>query len=148
MQKFTHTLEVDTSRSEVFSILDDVGRTPEWLNRCTGVDKLSDGPNAVGTQLKYHYKDGSRTGEMDGRITAYEPEEHIAMLYTDSMMDVSVDFVATPGPVDDSTRLTHTIDIRTKGLARLFWPIIKVALPRQTTEAMARLKRLAEVDSD
>jgi hypothetical protein len=30
-------------------------------------------------------------GQMDGRITAYEADAHIAMLYTDTLMDVGVD---------------------------------------------------------
>ena len=148
MPTFSHTLQVEASRPEIFAILDDVSRTPEWLTRCTGIDKLDPGPNAVGTRLRYHYKEGRRTGAMDGRITVRDPDEHIAMLYTDKMMDVTVDFVALPGTTDGSTRLTHTIDIRTKGIGKVFGPLIRRSLPRQTTDAMDRLKALAESDQD
>ena len=96
MPKFAHTVEVSAPPAEVFAILDDVRRTPEWLKRCTGIDKLDDGSNTAGTRLKYHYKSANRDGTMDGRITVHEPDEHVAMLYTDPMMDVEVDFVARP----------------------------------------------------
>ena len=125
MPTFSHSLVVNAPQSEIFAILDDVRRTPEWLTRCTGIDKIDDGPNKAGTRLKYHYKDGKRTGEMDGQITVHDPDNHITMLYTDKMMDV-------------------TVDIRTKGFGKIFSPIIRRTLPKQTTDAMDRLKALAE----
>lgn len=147
MPAFSRTLEVNAPQSQVFSIVDDIDRTPEWLTRCTRIDKLDDGPNTVGTKLKYHYRDGKRTGQMDGHITVHEPNEHVAMLYTDKMMDVTVDFVAAPGTAEGLTSLTHTIDIRTKAFGRLFGPIIKRTLPKQTIDAMDRLKALAEAEA-
>jgi uncharacterized protein YndB with AHSA1/START domain len=147
MPSFSHTLEVDAPSARIFAILDDVGRTPEWLTRCTGIDKVDGGPNAVGTRLKYHYKQGGGTGTMDGRIIAHEADERLAMLYHDTMMDVNVDFAARPGASTGTTSLTHTIDIRPKGLGLVFWPIIRLALPRQTVDAMTRLKSLAESET-
>jgi len=94
--------------------------------------------------LKYHYKDGRRIGEMDGHISVHDPDEHFAMVYADKIMDVTVDFVAGPGTSEGTTSLTHTIDIRTKGFGKIFGPIIRRTLPKQTTDAMDRLKALAE----
>lgn len=142
MPSFTHTLPVSADPSTVFGIVDDVGRTPEWLARCTGIEKLDDGPNRVGTPLRYHYRDGRRTGSMDGSIVARVPDRHFTMQFTDSMMDVTVDFAATPDGV--GTSLTHTIDIATKGFGLLFAPVIRHTLPKQTLDAMTRLKALAE----
>jgi uncharacterized protein YndB with AHSA1/START domain len=147
MPSCSHTLEVAAPAERIFAILDDVGRTPQWLTRCTGIDKVDDGPNAVGTRLKYHYKQGRGTGTMDGRIIAHEADERLAMLYHDTMMDVTVDFAARRGASEGVTSLTHTIDIRPKGMGLLFWPVIKVTLPKQTTDAMTRLKALAESEA-
>ncbi|MGH3316614.1 MAG: SRPBCC family protein [Nocardioidaceae bacterium] len=144
MPGFSHTLEVAAPPGRVFAILDDVGRTPEWLSRCSGVEKLDAGPNTVGTRLLYLHGEGRRIGQMDGRITAYEPDEHMAMVYTDRMMEVGVDFVVRPGASESSTSLTHTLDIGTKGVGRLFTPFISRRLPHQTVEAMQRLKGIAE----
>ena len=147
MPSFAHTVEVNAPQSQVFAILDDVSRTPEWLSRCTGIDKLDQGPNQVGTRLRYHYKDGGRTGEMAGEITAHDADEHLAMVYRDKMMDVSVDFVTAPGAAPGTTSLTHTIQIGTKGMGKLFAPIVKMTLPKQTTTAMDKLKALAEAET-
>ena len=100
--------------------------------------------SAVGTRLKYHYKDGSRTGVMDGSVVAREQDRKLTNRFTDKMMDVTVDFDVAPGATPDQTTLTHTITIDTKGLGKVFTPMIRRQLPAQTTGAMAELKRLAE----
>ena len=142
MPRFAHTLSVSAPPSRVYGIVDDVSRTPEWLTRCTGIDQLDPGPVDVGTRLTYHYRDGRRTGSMDGQVVAHEPDRHFAMKFTDSMMDVTVDFVAASDGV--GTSLTHTVDIATKGIGVIFSPLIKRQLPKQTMDAMTRLKALAE----
>ena len=142
MPRFAHTLSVSAPPSTIFAIVDDVTRTPQWLSRCTGIDKLDPGPNDIGTRLTYHYVDGRRSGSMDGQIVAREPDRHFAMKFTDRLMDVTVDFVAASDGVGSS--LTHTIDIATKGFGRIFVPVIRRTLPKQTMDAMTKLKALAE----
>ena len=51
MPRFAHTLSVSAPPAAIFEIVDDFTKTPLWLSRCTGIDKLSDGPNDVGTAL-------------------------------------------------------------------------------------------------
>ena len=46
-------------------LLADVSQTPRWLARCTGIEVLTPGPLAVGSKLRYSYKEGSRRGVMD-----------------------------------------------------------------------------------
>ena len=144
MPSFTHTLQVAAAPERVFAIIDDTDRTPEWLSRCTRIDNPDNGHNAVGTPLTYHYKDGRRTGAMDGRITRHEPARRFTMNFVDKMTDVTVDFDTAPGADAASTTLTHSIDITTKGFGKLFTPIIKKTLPKQTIGAMEQLKALAE----
>jgi len=142
MPQFAHTLSVSAPPSAIFAIVDDFTKTPQWLSRCTGIDKLDDGATDVGTRLKYHYDDGRRSGVMDGQIIAREPDRHFAMKFTDKMMDVTVDFVAASDGVGST--LTHSIDIATKGFGKLFTPMIKRSLPKQTMDAMTKLKAMAE----
>lgn len=142
MPEYSHTEHVNALPASVFELLDDTSRTPEWLSRCTGIDKLSEGPNRVGTKLRYHYKSGGRAGSMDGEITVHEPARRLTMLYVDKMMDVTVDFVTAPEGV--GTSLTHNINIQPKGFGKVFTPLIKRSLPKQTLDAMAKLKAIAE----
>lgn len=143
--EFQHALDVAAPAEDVFGILDDVTRTPEWLERCTGIEKLSAGPNAVGTRLRYGYRQGGQSGTMDGEITARDPNAWLAMRYQDRVMDVTVDFqMARNGT---GTHLRHTIAITPKGLmGKVAAPIITRRLPEQTIAAMGKLKALAERD--
>jgi hypothetical protein len=127
----------------VFAVLDDVTRAPEWLKRCTQLDNLSGGPTAVGTKLRYHYRDGRRTGVMEGAVVAREQDRKLTNRFTDKMMDVTVDFDMAPLG-DGATTLTHTISIDTKGIGKLFTPMINRRLPGQTESAMTELKKLVE----
>ena len=144
MPNHARTEIVDAPPEAVFAILDDVTRAPEWLGRCTRLDNVSGGPTAVGTKLRYHYKDGGRTGVMDGEVVARQQDRKLTNHFTDKMMDVTVDFDVEPGPNAGQTRLTHTITIDTKGFGKVFTPMINRQLPGQTEGAMTQLKRLAE----
>ncbi|MGL6234366.1 MAG: SRPBCC family protein [Segniliparus sp.] len=143
MPSYSHTLEVHAPAERVFAVLDDMAKTPLWLKRCTQIDKLDQGPNAVGTRLRYHYKDGGRAGVMEGSIVALVPGRQLTMSYTDKMMDVTVDFVAAPS-AEDRASLTHTVTIETKGFGKLVTPMVKRQLPGQTIDAMTSLKALVE----
>ena len=118
---FSHTIDVGHEPKQVFAVLDDFSQTPKWLDRCTGIEKLTSGPNAVGTKLRYAYREGGRSG----------------------MMEVSVDFHVTGAAA--GSRLTHTIDITPINfLARMFGPFIRRGLPKQTMTAMDRLRTLLD----
>ena len=145
MPSYAHTETVAAPPSAVFAILDDFDRTPEWLTRCTGIDKLEDGANHPGTPLRYHYQDGRRTGTMDGEVAQREQDQRLTLHFVDKITDVTVDF--RMAPMGEETSLTHEIDIRTKGFGKLFTPMIKRTLPKQTLDAMTNLKALAESES-
>ncbi|MFO0745180.1 MAG: SRPBCC family protein [Myxococcota bacterium] len=139
--EFQHGIDVGAPPERVFALLDDLAQTPRWLARCTGIEKLTPGENAVGTELRYAYRDGRRRGTMLGRITARTPAAHLAFHYGDRMMDVSVDF--RMGGNGAGTHLVHTIGITPRNFfARLFSPLIRRALPAQTIGAMEKLRSL------
>ena len=141
--RFEHAIEVARGPEQIFAILDDLSQTPRWVSRCTGIEKLSPGPNAVGTKVRYAYREGGRTGTMDGEIRARTPNERLTVGYADKMMEVVVDFHMTRK--DGGARLVHTIDIKPKSLmAKLFAPLVRRQLPEQTIKAMETLRGLVE----
>jgi carbon monoxide dehydrogenase subunit G len=141
--RFEHSIDVACPQERAFALLDDVSSTPKWLARCTGIEKLTPGANAVGTKLRYAYKDSGRAGTMDGEVTARAPGERLTFRYDDAMMGVIIDFRMEAA--GSGTRLTHAIDITPKTfVAKLFSPIIRRQLPKQTVDAMAALRRLLE----
>jgi len=141
--RFEHAIEVARGPEQIFAILDDLSQTPRWVSRCTGIEKLSPGPNAVGTKVRYAYREGGRTGTMDGEIRARTPNERLTVGYADKMMEVVVDFQMTKK--DGGARLVHTIDIKPKSLmAKLFAPLVRRQLSQQTIAAMETLRGLVE----
>jgi len=139
--QFQHTIDLPQPPSQVFAVLDDVSQTPKWLVRCTGIEVLSPGPLAPGTKLRYSYREGGRAGTMDGQVTDRTPDENLLFSYDDKMMHVDVHFALAPN--NSGTRLTHTIDITPKTfMAKLFSPLIRRALPKQTIDAMKSLRSL------
>ena len=141
--RFEHAIDVARGPEQIFAILDDLSQTPRWVSRCTGIEKLSPGPNTVGTKVRYAYREGGRTGTMDGEIKARKPNERLTVGYSDKMMEVVVDFKMTRK--DGGARLVHTIDIKPKSLmAKLFAPLVRRQLPEQTIKAMETLRGLVE----
>jgi uncharacterized protein YndB with AHSA1/START domain len=139
--EFAHTIEVPQPPEQVFATLDDVSQTPKWLARCTGIEVLTPGPRTVGTKLRYSYKDGGRSGQMDGEIVERTPGQKLSYRYEDKMMRVGVHF--TMAPTGAGTRLTHSIDITPKTFfAKLVSPFIRKQLPKQTITAMESLRTL------
>ena len=141
--EFSHTLAVATSPEQTFDVLDDFSQTPKWLTRCTGIETLSVGGNAVGTQLRYAYRERGRVGTMAGTITAREPGQRLTCAYTDKLMDVTVDFQMTRA--GSGTRLTHSISMTPKAFViKLVAPLIRKGIAKQTIDAMEKLKALLE----
>ena len=142
---FDHAIEVPQEPERVFAVLDDLAKTPKWLARCTGIEKLSPGENAVGTRLRYSYREGGRAGTMEGEITTRVPNERLTFLYRDGMMDVVVDFRMSRA--DTGARLVHAIDITPKTFfARLMSPMIRKQLATQTVTAMESLRTLLRAE--
>jgi uncharacterized protein YndB with AHSA1/START domain len=138
---FEHTIEVPQPPGQVFETLDDLSLTPKWLARCTGLEVLTPGPMNVGTRLRYSYKDGGRSGTMEGEIAERVPDRKLLYRYEDKMMRVAVQFSMEPS--GSGTRLTHAIDITPKTfMAKLVSPLIRKQLPRQTIAAMESLRGL------
>ena len=139
--QFEYSINVPQPQNQVFALLDDVSQTPKWLARCTGIEKLTPGEYAVGSKLRYSYKEPGHAGKMDGEITVRTPSERLTYHYWDKMMDVVVDF--RMAAKDSGTCLTHAIEITPKTFfAKLVSGMIRKQLPNQTITAMESLKKL------
>jgi hypothetical protein len=140
---YEHSIDVARAPGDAFALLDDVSKTPTWLSRCVKLEKLDGGPIEVGTKLRYSYKEGRRVKAMDGEVTARVPNERLTYSYADKMAHVTVDFRMTSG--EKGTRLTHAISIEPKHfMMKLLSPLIRRALPKQTVDAMEKVRALLE----
>ena len=141
--EFRHSIDLPQPPEKVFALLADVSQTPRWLARCTGIEVLTPGPLVIGSKLRYSYKEGSRTGMMDGQVARRVENRELHFLYEDKMMHVGVHFMTDPAPGGSGTHLTHAIDITPKTFfAKLLSPLIRKQLPKQTINAMESLRAL------
>ena len=141
--RYEHQETVGTSPNRAFAVIDDLPLTAKWLPPCVSLEKVGSGPNAPGDKLRYVYKQGGQSGEMDGVIVERTPGERLHCKYFDKMFDVSVDLRVSPA--SEGAITTHVIEITPKRfLAKLMSPMIRLGLGKQTREAAANLKTLLE----
>jgi carbon monoxide dehydrogenase subunit G len=141
--RYEHAETVRTSPDHAFAAIDDLPLTAKWLPPCVSLEKVGLGTNAPGDKLRYVYKQGGKTDEMDGEIVARTPGERLHCKYFDRMFDVSVDLRVAAAP--EGTLTTHIIEITPKSfVAKLMSPLIRFGLGKQTREAAANLKTLLE----
>ena len=138
---FEHSIDVPQSPAQVFAVLDDLPRTPQWLARCASMEVLTSPPLAVGAKLRYTYKEAGRSGQMEGVVVERIVNQKLHCRYDDKMMGVDVISILTPQ--GNGTKLTHVMDIETKTLmGKMLSPMIKMRVPKDLTQAMESLRKL------
>lgn len=141
-----HVEIVKTTPERAFAMIDDLPRTAEWLPPCVSLNNVGEGPNAPGDTLEYVYKQGGQSGRMKGTIADRVPGERLHCVYEDSMFTVSVDMRVAPDPA--GAKMTHIIEMTPKKLiAKLFAPIVRFGIRKQTTDAAVNLKKLLESET-
>ena len=139
--EFDHAIDVPQDPATVFAFLDDLSLTPQWLEPCVSLVKITPGPNVVGDKLKYTYNQAGRAGEMDGEITARDVNQRLAFRYGDDQFELTIDFrMAAEGT---GTRLSQLIAITPLSfMTKMMTPMIRGALPKQTITAMEKVKEM------
>lgn len=141
--RYEHTEAVHTTPQRAFAAIDNLPLTARWLPPCVSLEKIGEGPNAVGDKLRYVYKQGGKISEMAGEIVARTPDERLHTRYFDTMFEVSVELRVAPSA--EGTLTTHIIEIKPKKLmAKLFSPLVRLGIGKQTRQAAANLKKLLE----
>ena len=144
--RYQHLEPIRATPERVFAAIDDLPLTSKWLPPCVSLEKMGSGPNKVGDQLSYVFKQGGKTGQMSGEILARTDGKRLHCKYFDSMFDVSVDLHVAASPEGSMT--THIIEITPKKfIAKLMSPLIRFGLGKQTREAAKNLRKMLESPS-
>jgi hypothetical protein len=144
--RYEHTETVRTTPERAFAAIDDLPLTAKWLPPCVSLEKVGTGANSPGDKLRYVFKQGGKTSEMDGEIIARTPGQRLYCKYFDRMFEVAVD-LRVAGTADGAL-MTHIIEITPKTFfGKLMSPLIRIGLGKQTREAAANLKKLLETSA-
>ncbi len=137
------SIEIARPVHEVFAFVDDPAKAQEWLGLCVSLSQVTPGPKQVGTRMHYVYRQGGKTGEMDGEVTAYVADQLLGMKFQDKLFEAGLEygFVASP----TGTVMKQSWEVEPKGFtARLMAPMIAAAAEKQIRQDMERLKTLLE----
>ncbi len=135
-------VEIDRSMADVFAVLIDVERDPEWQKGLAAARYTSDGPIGVGTTGQHRAKPFGLTIEVDWQLIEFEPDRRVAWTFIGGPFDGQESYVLEPSAA--GTRLAHRADLEPRGLLRLLGPLIAPIWAKQSDDALQELKKLLE----
>lgn len=139
MIKNESTVEIAKPASEVFAFVEDFSQAPRWLTGC--VELRRQGEARSGAPVHYEFKQGGGNKAMDGVLTSYERDRHLASTFSDNVFTITVDFAFSPTPA--GTRVVHAISIEPKRMfARLLSPLLRAGNRKQVEQNLARLSQI------
>ena len=111
--------------SAVFEALTDVERYPAWLiaSGIVGVARLDSGPLAVGSGLRISQAVAGRSSELEGSVTALDPDTTFGLRGKDKD-GVTIEIDAALAPDGPATRLRWSLRLKLPLRFRMFESMI------------------------
>lgn len=133
--------------AHVFAALTAVERFPEWLvaSGITAVERLDDGPLAVGSRVRISQQVAGRSTVLDGSITALEPDRAFGLRGRDPD-GVTIEIGATIAPASEATRLRWSLKLGLPLRFRMFESMVSPQVRRAVTLDVEAFRRRLESD--
>ena len=120
------TFDLDYPPETVFDYIADVRNEQQWQKDMKSAEKVTVGPVGEGTVFETDYR---LFGTMRLELRDVRRPEHLVFRGDGPRMWMS--FCMDVAPVDGASRVTFQLDMRPKGLLKLFAPLLKAGLPRE-----------------
>lgn len=130
---------IDAPLSDVFEFCSDLGNELVWNPNAEAVEKLTDGPVSVGTHFRARW---ANAGEMTVEVVEFDRPKSWATRSDARGMEVL--FRGTVSEENGRTRYVTRMEVRPRGLARLYAPLAVLAMRRQDTTNMRLIKEAVE----
>ena len=140
MVRVEHTVEIARPADEVFALLTDVSRVPEW--QTSAVESQADGPLAEGVRIheRRHFLGHDADTELE--VSAFEPGRRLALRALKGPLTLSIDHVLEEQ--DGRTSLHVSAEGRAHGLLRLAGPAVTAKARQELRRDFDRLKAILE----
>jgi uncharacterized protein YndB with AHSA1/START domain len=135
----TFSSVIERPAEEIFELLADIRRNPEWCPAFTGAEKLTAGP--VGPDAVFRTSMRSM-GDLQIRITRYERPRRIWFTTSAKAAEIRHNFVLMSG--EGGTHVEQEIDVRPRGVLRMVAPVMALMLRRSIQSNTAALKAYLE----
>jgi uncharacterized membrane protein len=147
MARIERQIEVDRSPGEVFALLTDLDRLPEWATIVVETRDVSDLPVRQGCTFRQTLRVLGREVETDWRVTELDPPNHVAYEAA-APGGGTLTMRQSVAPHDAGSRVALEIDYELPG----FWlgelldrGVVEAHNEREADASLERLKRLLEV---
>lgn len=135
--KTRHSVVVASDAATVFDFLSDVANETRWRRSIVGSRYLDAAHPAIGVEGQTDVEMGSKALTMSWTVTAFTPGEYVAWTLDGDPWHGGGSYrvrAHTEGAVVEAT-----LEVRLKGAARLFEPVIGLSLRRGLRSDLARL---------
>jgi uncharacterized protein YndB with AHSA1/START domain len=139
----THEVTVHLNKpvEQVFAFLMDTTKLTTWQTNLIKIDKITEGPLRLGSRFQEVRHLGGRESEIQGEITAFEPNTRFE---TKTMTKPQVTVSYFLEPEEGGTRVKHRFVMVTSGLMRLLEPMIAKSIREENDSDFQNLKRILE----
>ena len=133
---------IDRPVEDVFAVLTDPEKQPEWSSATLEATKTSPGPVDVGSRARFVAKFLGRRIENESEVTEFEPNRRFTADAKSGPFPFRIAMTFTP--VDPGTRVDLTIEAEPGGFFRIAEPLFVSLGKRQFESDLATLKDLME----
>jgi uncharacterized protein YndB with AHSA1/START domain len=135
-----HTVEIARPAHDVFALLTDVSRVPEWQR--SAVESHADGPLAEGVRIheRRHFLGHDEETELE--VTVFEPGRRLSLKTLKGPVRLSIDHVLEER--DGRTKLHVKAEGKPHGLLRLAGPAVTAKARQELRRDFDRLKAILE----
>jgi uncharacterized protein YndB with AHSA1/START domain len=137
---------INRSPEEVFDVVADTTKEPEYNPRMHHAEQITNGPICVGTRFHAEIASMGRPVDMVIEITDYQRPRSLAS--TTHMSSMNLHGTLTFDPVPDGTRMRWSWHLQPSGALKLLSPLIATMGRRQEQSIWTGLKHHLETRSN
>lgn len=138
-------VEIDRPSDEVFAVVSDFSRNPEWQGGMRSAQWTTEPPLRVGSTYEQVARFLGRDVVTTFEVVGYEPARSVTIESRQSSFPISVTrAVESLGP--ERSRVSAVITGQPGRFFRLFGPLLRMMAERSVRQDYQRLRRLLESD--
>ena len=142
MAKIDVEVEIKRPVREVWDYYGDWEHWPEWSPSGKNVELVSGAPYVVGTKIRAHSLVMGRPQEWTLTVTEVDPYKLCVSVIAASMG--TLEERDTFSSTENGTRFRCVIEVKAKGIYKVFAPFYVRSLRRHQTKDLARLRSILE----
>jgi carbon monoxide dehydrogenase subunit G len=137
-------IEISRPPEEVFAVVNDVSRWPEWQEDVISARIEGDEPVHTGTRVAQTRKLGRRELKTTTEVTEYDPPRSYGFRGVDGPIRPIAHGTVEPVGDGSRSRVTLELDFEGHGPAKLALPLVRRQARKTLARQQARLKELLE----